>query len=54
MEYEGFSGSKLARNVTNFKPRKALKVIAWGKLTLYEQVVLHRVDTEDLTSLISI
>jgi len=30
------------RNVTKFSPRKVLKLIAWGKLTFDERVVLHR------------
>ena len=29
--------------VTKFAPRKALYLIAWGKLTFDERVVLHRV-----------
>jgi len=31
------------RNVTKFAPYKVLKLIAWGKLTFDERVVLHRV-----------
>ena len=34
--------------MTNFAPHKALKLIARGKLTFDERVVLHRVGTETL------
>ena len=32
----------LERNVTTVAPHMALKLIAWGKLTFDERVVLHR------------
>ena len=35
------------RNVTKGAPRKALKSIAWGKLTSDERIVLHRVELWD-------
>ena len=34
---------KFKRNVTKFEPYKVLKLIAWGKLTCDQRVVLHRV-----------
>ena len=40
---------KFERNVTKFAPHKALKLIASGKLTYDERVVLHRV-ARDMSS----
>jgi len=44
VEYAGFVGRNFDRHVTKFAPRKALKLIASGKLTFDERVVLHRAD----------
>ena len=33
--------SNFERNVTNFAPHEALKLIAWGRLTFEERVVVH-------------
>ena len=43
VEYEGFV-DLLGCYVTKFAPHKALKLIAWGKWTFDERVVLHRVE----------
>ena len=36
-------GPRFERNVTRFAPHEALKLIARGKLTFDERVVVHRV-----------
>ena len=44
MEYAGFVGADFGGcYMTKFVPHKDLVLIAWGKLTLDERVVLHRV-----------
>ena len=43
MEYAGFVPTIYGGNVTKFAPHDAVKLIASGKLTFDERVVLHRV-----------
>ena len=43
MEHAGFVASNLEGYATKCAPHKALKLIAYGKLTFDERVVLHRV-----------
>jgi hypothetical protein len=40
--------------VTRFAPHKDLKLIAWGKLTFDEKLVLHRVDASNHQDLASV
>jgi hypothetical protein len=44
VESEGFVASNLKGYVTKFAPQKALKSIAWDKLTFDDGFVLHQVD----------
>ena len=41
--FEDFLAREFEGHVTKFAPHKALKLIAWGKMTFDERVVLHRV-----------
>jgi len=42
-DYEDFVGLDLGCHVTKFSPHKALKSIAWGRLTSDKRVVVYRV-----------